>query len=111
MRVRPILMMVLIMVLSVSTGCGRFATSDQKIVALEDKVSIGMTESEFTQQLPSAQLVNEQGSQKVYVARVSQTCFICGSAKGFQKSFESYATQFEFDNGKLVSFSRILDGE
>ena len=109
MRFRPILMMVLIMVFAVTTGCARLATSDHKIAALEEKVSIGMTEREFAHQLPSAQLVNEQDNQKIYVARVSETCFICGSAKGFQKSFESYATQFIFENGQLVSFNRILN--
>ena len=109
MRVRLTLIMALITVLTVSTGCARYATSDQKIAALEDKVSIGMTESEFAHQLPSARLVNDQDNQKVYVARVSETCFICGSAKGFQKSFESYSTQFIFENGQLVSFSRILN--
>ena len=109
MRVRLTLIVVLTMVLAVFTGCARLSTSDQKITALEDKVSIGMAESEFTHQLPSAQLVNEQDNQKIYVARVSKTCFICGSAKGFQKSFESYATQFIFENGQLVSFNRILN--
>lgn len=103
------LIMALTMVLAVSTGCARFATSDDKIAALEDKVSIGMSESEFTHQLPSARLVNEQGNQKVYVARVNEPCFICGSAKGFQKSFEPYATQFIFENSQFVSFSRILN--
>ena len=110
MRVRLTLIVVLTMILAVSTGCARLSTSDQKIAALEDKVSIGMTESEFTQKLPAAQLVNEQDNRKVYVALVSQTCFICGSARGFQKSFESYATQFTIENGTLVSFNRILNG-
>jgi len=110
MRDRLSLIMILTMVLAVSTGCARLATSDHKIAAMEDKVSIGMAESEFAHQLPSAQLVNEQNNQKVYVARVSETCFICGSAKGFQKSFESYAIQFIFENGQLVSYSRFLNG-
>lgn len=105
------LIIVLIVVASVAAGCARFATSDKKIAALEDKVSIGMTVSEFAHQLPSAQLVKEQNNQKIYVAGVSETCFICGSVKGFQKSFESYATEFVFENDELVSVHRLLDGE
>ena len=110
LRQLPTLMLIFVMVIAASNGCAKYATSDQKIAALEDKVTIGMTESEFTHQLPSAQLVNEQENRKVYVALVSETCFICGSSKGFQRSFESYATQFTFENGQLVSFDRILNG-
>ena len=92
-------------------GCAKYATSDQKMAAVEEKVSIGMTESEFTERVPNAQLINTTENRSFYAVRVSPPCFICGSAKSFTRSFESYATQFVFENGELVSFNRFLNGE
>ena len=68
-----------------------------------------MSESEFTKNIPNAQLVDEKENKKLYVVVVSETCFFCGSAKGFQRSFETYATQFTFEDEKLVSLKRIAD--
>jgi hypothetical protein len=99
-----------VLILALSFGCARYATSDEKIVEIEKKMSIGVSESEFTKNIPTAQLIDEKENKKVYVALVSETCFFCGSAKGFQRSFETYATQFTFEDGKLVSFKRIANG-
>lgn len=99
-----------ILVLSLSFGCARYATSDEKITEMEKQISIDLPESEFKSKIPTAQLVDETENKKVYVLVVSETCFFCGSAKAFQKSFETYATQFTFEDGKLVSFERIADG-
>jgi hypothetical protein len=99
-----------VLVLALSFGCARYATSDEKIVEIEKKISIGVSESEFTKNIPTAQLIDEKENKKVYVALVSETCFFCGSAKGFQRSFETYATQFTFEDGRLVSFKRIANG-
>jgi len=100
-----------IIVIAWLSGCAKYATSDQKIVEIEEKVSIGMTESEFTQSVPNAQLINTVENRSVYAVRVSPPCFICGSKKGFTRSYESYATQFIFEKGELVSFKRFLNGE
>ena len=99
-----------VLVLALSFGCARYATSDEKIVEIEKKISIGVSESEFTKNIPTAQLIDEKENKKVYVALVSETCFFCVSAKGFQRSFETYATQFTFEDGRLVSFKRIANG-
>jgi len=99
-----------VFVFSVTFGCARYATSDKKIDELEKKISIGMSESQFTKNVPNAQLVDENENKKVYVVVISETCFFCGSSKTFQRSFETYATQFTFEDGKLVSFKRIANG-
>ncbi len=93
------------------TGCAKYATSDQAMTAIEDKVSIGMTESAFTSSVPNAQLIQTADKRSVYAVRVSPPCFVCGSVKGFTKSYETYATEFVFERGELVSFNRFLDGE
>ena len=77
---------------------------------MEQKISIGMSENEFEENIPNAQLIDEQENKKVYVVVKSETCFFCGSTKAFQRSFETYATQFTFEDGKLVSFKRITGG-
>jgi len=69
-----------------------------------------VSEEEFKTNMPNAQLVNESGNEKGYVVVVNEVCFICGSASVFRKSFETHATQFVFEYGKLVSFKRIADG-
>ena len=107
---KSILILISVMLITALIGCARYATSDQKISALESKVSIGVSEIEFTESIPKAQLLDEKEDIKIYGIRVSETCFICGSSKGFQQSFESYATQFTIENGTLVSFNRILNG-
>ena len=105
-----ILITLSIFIFAVSFGCARYATSDEKMVEVEKKISIGVSESEFTKNIPTAQLVDEKDNKKVYVVVVSETCFFCGSAKGFQRSFETYATKFTFEDGKLISFKRIANG-
>lgn len=110
LRNTVILITLFVIVLSVSFGCARYATSDEKIVEIEKKISIGVSESEFTKNIPTAQLVDEKENKKLYVVVVSETCFFCGSAKGFQRSFETYATKFTFEDGKLISFKRIANG-
>jgi thioredoxin-related protein len=110
LRNTVILIPLFVFVLSVSFGCARYATSDEKIVEIEKKISIGVSESEFTKNIPTAQLVDEKENKKLYVVVVSETCFFCGSAKGFQRSFETYATKFTFEDGKLISFKRIANG-
>ena len=105
-----ILITLSVFVFFLSFGCARYATSDKKITEMEQKISIGMSESEFKGNIPDAQLVDEKENKKVYVVVVSETCFFCGSAKTFQRSFETYATQFTFEDGELVSFKRIADG-
>ena len=105
-----ILITMSVLILSLSLGCARYATSDEKITDIEKKISIGLSEGEFTKTIPTAQLVDEKENKKLYVVVVSETCFFCGSAKGFQRSFETYATQFTFEDGKLVSFKRIANG-
>ena len=109
LRNTVILITLFVFVLSLSFGCARYATSDEKIVEMEKKMSIGTSESEFTKNIPTAQLVDEKENKKVYVVVVSETCFFCGSAKGFQRSFETYATKFSFEDGKLVSYTRIAN--
>ena len=104
-----IMLFILMIMITWFSGCAKYATSDQKIADIEEKVSIGMTEGEFTENVPNAQLINTTENKSVYAVRVSPPCFICSSAKGFSRSFESYATQFIFVNGQLVSFSRILN--
>ena len=106
-----ITIMIFLFVIAFFGGCAKFATSDKKIAAIEEKVSVGMTESEFTETVPIAELINTTENKRVYAVRVSPPCFICSSAKDFTKSFESYATQFVFENGELVSFSRFLNGQ
>ena len=110
LRNTVILITLFVFVLSVSFGCARYATSDEKIVEIEKKISIGVSESEFTKNIPTAQLVDEKENKKLYVVVVSETCFFCGSAKAFQRSFETYATKFTFEDGKLVAFKRIANG-
>lgn len=108
----PFLMLVVVsLVIAWIGGCAKFSTSDKKIAALEEKVSIGMTESQFTLSVPNAELINTTENKSLYAIRVSPPCFICGSTTGFTRSFESYATRFTFENGELVSFSRFLNGE
>lgn len=92
-------------------GCARFATSDNKIAALEEKVSVGMTEEAFTTSIPNAQLLGTTGDRSVYAVAVSTPCFVCGSVESFTRSYELYATQFIFEKGELVSFERFLNGE
>ena len=105
----PFIMLAIVSLVTVSVGgCARYATSDQKMAAIEEKVSIGMTESEFTERVPNAQLINTAENRIFYAVRVSPPCFICGSAKSFPRSFESYATQFVFENGELVTFNRFF---
>lgn len=99
-----------VFILFVSFGCARYATSDERITEIEKKISIGLSEGEFKENIPNAQLVDEQENKKVYVVVVSKTCFFCGSAKAFQRSFETYATQFTFKDGELISFKRIANG-
>lgn len=99
-----------VFVLSVSIGCARYATSDKKITEMEQKISMGMSETEFKEKIPNAQLVDEKENKKLYVVVVSEPCFFCGSVKAFQRSFETYATQFTFKDGELISFKRIADG-
>ena len=99
-----------IFVLSISFGCARYATSDHKITDIEKKIFIGISENEFKENIPNAQLVDEKENKKVYVFVLSETCFFCGSGKAFQRSFETYATQFTFEDGRLVSFKRIDSG-
>jgi len=99
-----------VFILSTPLGCARYATSDDKLAKMEKKVSIGVSEDEFKTHVPEARLINESGNEKVYVVVVNEACFICGSASAFRKSFETHATQFVFEDGKLVSFTRIADG-
>ena len=105
-----ILITLLVCLFAVSFGCARYATSDEKMVEVEKKISIGISEGEFIKKIPNAQLVDEKENKKFYVVVVSETCFFCGSAKGFQRSFETYATKFSFEDGKLVSFERVANG-
>ena len=105
-----ILITLSVFIFAVSFGCARYATSDEKMVEVEKKISIGISEGEFTKKIPNAQLVDEKENKKLYVVVVSETCFFCGSAKGFQRSFETYATKFTFEDGKLVSFERVANG-
>ena len=105
-----ILITLIVFLLSVSLGCAKYATSDEKIAEIEKKISIGMSESEFTKNIPNAQLVDEKDNKKLYVVVENETCFFCSSRKAFQRSFEIYATQFIFEDGKLVSFKRIANG-
>jgi len=105
-----ILITLSVFIFAVSFGCARYATSDEKIAEIEKKISIGMSEGEFKENIPDAQLVDEKENKKLYVAVASETCFFCGSTKGFQRSFETYGTQFTFEDGKLVSFKRIANG-
>ena len=92
-------------------GCARFATSDKKIAALEEKVSVGMTEKAFTTSIPNAQLLGTTGDRSAYVVLVTPPCFVCGSVASFTRSYELYATRFIFEKGELVSFERLLNGE
>ena len=81
-----IMVFILVILIAWVSGCAKYATSDKKIAAIEDKVSIGMTESEFTEKIPNAQLINKKGEKSFYAVRVSPPCFICGSKDGFVKS-------------------------
>ena len=53
-----------VFVLSASFGCARYATSDEKITEIEQKISIGMSESEFKNNIPNAQLIDEHENEK-----------------------------------------------
>jgi hypothetical protein len=108
----PFITLAIVSLVTISVGgCAKYATSDKKIAAIEKRVSVGMTESEFTESVPNAELITTTENKSVYAVRVSPPCFICRSTKSFTRSFESYATQFVFENGELVAFNRFLDGE
>ena len=46
-----------------SGGCAKFATSDKEITAIKEKVSIDMTESEFTASVSNVQLIPTTGDK------------------------------------------------
>jgi hypothetical protein len=77
-----------VLILALSFGCARYATSDEKIVEIEKKISIGVSESEFTKNIPTAQLIDEKENKKVYVALVSETCFFAVPRKAFKEALK-----------------------
>ena len=93
------------------SGCAKWVTTDKMISRIEKKAPVGISEKEFKGKVPNAQLVGEEGNKKVYVLAVGEPCFLCGSGKAFLKSYESYATKFTFEDGKLVSTDRIVSSE
>ncbi len=106
-----IILLILMLLLSLVGGCARYATSGKVMDRIEKKATIGMSEQEFQKAVPIAQLVDEQGSKKVYMVAFGEPCFVCGSGKAFMKSFEPYATEFTFVDGSLSSMQRIIDGQ
>lgn len=101
----------LILLLSFSSGCARYATRDTLISGIESRAAVGMSEEAFEQSVQNATLIETEGNRKVYTAVVGQRCFLCGTKEAFLRSYEVYATRFTFENGRLVSKERIVTGE
>ena len=101
----------LLFFLGLSTGCAKYATSGKMMDRIEKKATPAISEQEFKDRIPSARLVSEEGSRKVYLVAFGEPCFICGSGKAFLRSFEPYATQFTFIDGSLSSSERLVMGE
>lgn len=100
----------IVFMLTAPAGCSKFATKGRLMERIEKKTYVGISEEDFKKILPYAELVQEEGAQRVYVVAVGDPCFICGSGKAFVKSYEVYATRFTFKDGKLVSKARIVSG-
>lgn len=105
-----IVILLIAFVLTASAGCSKFATKGRMMDRVEKRAPVGMSEEDFKKTLPNAELVKEEGTQRVYAVAAGEPCFICGSARAFADSYEIYATLFTFEDGKLVSKERIVSG-
>ena len=94
-----------------AAGCAGYATKGTMMERIENKAHVGMSEEDFTKSVPNSQIVQEQGNRKVYAVAVEEPCFICGSRRAFMRSYEIYATEFTFEDGRLVSRERIVSGK
>jgi hypothetical protein len=101
----------LLLVSFVWTGCAKYATTGKMMEKLENRAHMGISEEEFIKRVPTAQLIGEEGNTKVYLVAVGEPCFGCGSADAFVRSFEIYATKFIFEDGSLVAVDRIVSGK
>lgn len=101
----------LVLLSFVSTGCAKYATTGKVIEKIEKRVHMGISEEEFTKRVPTAELVCEERNTKVYLVAVGKPCIVCGSAHAFVRSFEIYATKFTFEDGSLVAVDRIVSGK
>ena len=111
LRNLSLIIVALVFLLSISVGCAKRATKGKMIGKIESRTYMGMPEEEFKKFVPSAELVDEEGNKKLYAVVAGDPCFICGSGKAFQRSYEIYATTFTFEDGKLVSTDRIVSGK
>ena len=105
-----ILILQLVFLLGLLTGCSRFATTGKMMDGIEKQATQSITEEEFVIKVRIARLISEEEGKKVYLVAFGEPCFICGSAKAHLRSFEPYATKFTFENGNLLSIKRIVDG-
>ena len=106
-----LVILALVFVLSMSVGCAKRATKGKIIGKIESRAQVGMSEEEFKKAVPNAELVDEEGNKKLYAVAAGDPCFICGSGKAFQRSYEIYASKFTFEDGKLISVDRIVSGK
>lgn len=106
-----IVILQLIIVFFALTGCAKYATKGKMIEKIEHMTPVGMKEGVFTKEVHNAKLVQQEGNKKIYVVVASDPCFFCGSGKTFLRSFEIYADKFTFEDGKLISVDRIVNGK
>ena len=106
-----LIILALIFFLGVQTGCAKRASKGKMIGNIESRTHVGMSEEDFKKAVPNAELVDEEGNKKLYAVAAGDPCFICGSGKAFQRSYEIYATKFTFEDGKLVFTDRIVSGK
>lgn len=111
MRKLSLVIVTLVFFFGISAGCAKRATKGKMIGKIEGRTHVGMSEEDFKKAVPYAELVDEEGNRKLYAVAAGDPCFICGSGKAFQRSYEIYATKFTFEDGKLISTDRIVSGK
>ena len=107
--ISPVILLGLLVVFSF--GCSRFATKGRMASNIENQLELGISETEFAEKMPAAELIEEKERRKVYLLAVEDPCLVCSSWGAFIRSSELYAMKITFDDGRLVSVDRILSGK
>lgn len=93
------------------SACAGGSSGVERINVIESRAPVGISEKEFNEKVPKAELLREDENQKIYIVAVEEPCLICNSFKAFQRSAEIYATSFTFENGRLIAMDRIMNGK
>lgn len=94
-------------------GCGRWAVERhdaQAAVAIDSRLSIGMSLDGFRSAFPDAQSIEGTGNDATYLVSARQVCFWCSSGDGFVNSEDVFVRVVRFEGGALASIEHVTSG-